>query len=238
MARVLTIAGREFRSYFVSFMGYWVIFMFLVITGAVFVLQKIVFPGAEADLEGLTGSMIFILILLTPMVTMRLIAEERRSGTLELLVSAPVRAHEVVAGKYLGVLGFYGIMMALTFEFPLVLLLWGHPDFWPMVVGYIGWVLCGAAFLAVGLFASSLTRDQITAAAVTLMILLFLWLVGFFAGNQTSFTAHAYQQISIYDHLEQLSRGVLQAKSVVFLLGFTLTFLFGTSLVVHFTKGR
>jgi ABC-2 type transport system permease protein len=238
MTRVLTIAGREFRSYFVSFMGYWVIFMFLVISGAVFVLQKIVFPGAEADLEGLTGSMIFILILLTPMVTMRLIAEERRSGTLELLVSSPVRAHEIVAGKYLGVLGFYGIMMALTFEFPIVLFLWGHPDFWPTVVGYIGWVLCGAAFLAVGLFASSLTRDQITAAAVTLMILLFLWLVGFFAGNKSTFAANAYHQISIYDQLEQLSRGVLQAKSVVFFVGFTLTFLFGTSLVVQSTKGR
>ncbi|MFQ6098889.1 MAG: ABC transporter permease [Armatimonadota bacterium] len=238
MTKVLTIAGKELRSYFVSFMGYWVIFMFLAITGLVFVLQKVIFPGAEADLEGLTGSMVFVLILVTPIVTMRLLAEERRTGTLELLASSPVYAHEIVLGKYLGVLGFYGVMMVLTFQFPLVLMIWGEPDFWPMVVGYLGWLLCGAAFLSVGLLASSLTRDQITAAAVTLMILLVLWLVGFFAGNKTGFTADAYHQLSIYDHLEQFARGVLQAKSVIFFVGLTATFLFATSLVVHFTKGR
>jgi len=234
MRNIWTIATKELRTYFTSPIGYGALFVFLVIIGIVFNLQKTMAPpspygGPQANMQGLTGSMVFVLILLSPIVTMRLVAEERSSGTLETLMTSPVREYEVVLGKYLAAVILYAIMMVLTFEFPILLRVYGTPDLAPILVAYSGWMLCGAAFLAVGLLTSSITRSQIAAGFFALGILLVLWLIGIF-GQVTAGSAYAdvFRQMSILDHLQEFERGTLALKSVAFFLSVIVFFLFAS----------
>jgi len=231
MRNIWTIATKELRTYFTSPIAYAALFVFLAIVGIVFNLQKTMVPqygmGAQADMQGLTGSMVFVLILLSPIVTMRLLAEERSSGTLEVLLTSPVREYQVVIGKYLAALMLYGIMMVVTFEFPIFLRIYGKPDLAPMLVAYIGWMLCGASFLAVGVMTSSITRSQIAAGFLALGILLMLWLIGIFSRfTAGSVWADVFRQMSILDHLAEFERGTLALKSVAFFLSVIVFFLF------------
>jgi ABC-2 type transport system permease protein len=138
-----------------------------------------------------------------------------------------VREYQVVLGKYLAALILYVIMMVITFEFPILLRIHGRPDFPPMVVGYVGWLLCGGSFLAVGVMTSSMTRSQVAAGCMALGILLILWLIGIF-GQMTQGTVWAdiFRQLSILDHLQEFERGTLALKSAVFFLSAIVFFLF------------
>ena len=233
MRNITTIMTKELRAYFTSPIAYAALFVFLLIIGIVFNLQKTMTPqygpGAQADMQGLTSSMVFVLILLSPIVTMRLLAEEKNSGTLEILMASPVREYEVVLGKYLAAVILYGIMMVVTFEFPIFLRIYARPDLPPMIVAYIGWMLCGASFLAVGVMTSSITRSQIAAGFLALGILLVLWLIGIFGRyGAGSVYADALRQISILEHLEEFDRGTLALKSVALFLGLIVFFLFAS----------
>jgi ABC-2 type transport system permease protein len=160
---------------------------------------------------------------------MRLLAEERSTGTLEVLMASPVREYEVVLGKYLAGVILYGVMMVITFEFPIFLRIYGKPDLPPMLVNYVGWMLCGAAFLAVGVMTSSITRSQIAAGFLALGILLVLWLIGIFGRFAAgSWWADVFRQMSILDHLEEFERGTLALKSVAFFLSVIVFFLFAS----------
>ena len=231
MRNIWTIATKELRTYFTSPIAYAALFVFLAIIGIVFNLQKTMMPpygpGAQADMQGLTSSMAFILILISPIVTMRLLAEERSSGTMEVLMTSPVREYQVVLGKYLAALILYVVMMVLTFEFPILLRIHGRPEFAPMVVGYVGWLLCGGAFLAVGVMTSSVTGSQIAAGFMALGILLTLWLIGIFGqATQGTMWADVFRQMSIIDHLQEFERGILALKSVAYFLSVIVFFLF------------
>ncbi|MGD8237682.1 MAG: ABC transporter permease [Armatimonadota bacterium] len=240
MRNIWTIAIKELRTYFTSPIAYAALFVFLAIVGLVFNLQKTMTPmGAQANMQGLTGSMIFVLILLSPAITMRLLAEERSSGTLEVLLTSPVREYQVVLGKYLAAVILYGIMMVITFEFPIFLRIYGRPDFPPMLVNYVGWLLCAASFLAVGVMTSSVTRSQIAAFCMGLGILLMFWLIGIFAGTTPgSWWADVFRQMSILDHLQEFERGTLALKSVAFFVSMIVFFLFASVRAVESLRWR
>ena len=193
--RVWPIFKKEMRLYFTSPVAYVVLFIFLVVMGWFFStilnyytlasMQSAMNPAMGRDLNvidsvmrPLFGNISVILVLaLVPFVTMRLIAEERQTGTIELILTYPVRDWEVLIGKYLAALGLYVVLLILTLLYPLILAYFTRVEWGAVLSGYLGLLLMGASFLAVGLFASSLTSSQIVAAVWTFGILLLLWVV-------------------------------------------------------------
>ncbi len=226
MKTILTIARRELNSYFASPIAYVVAAAFLVVTGFLFYL--ILAYSREASLRGIFANMSVLLLLVAPALTMRLLAEEQRSGTIELLLTAPVRDFEVVLGKFLGGLGLIAAMLALTLYYPLVLFLYGSPEKGHIISGYLGVLLLSAAFVAIGLFASSLTANQIVAAVVTFMILLLLWLIGAAADIASPPIADIFRYMSIERYYDDFTRGVVDSKAVVYFASVMVVFLFAT----------
>ncbi|MEK7217325.1 MAG: ABC transporter permease subunit, partial [Chloroflexota bacterium] len=209
MRNALAIGGKEVRTYFSSPMAYVVAAIFLAATGFFFVQDLAVLQLAR--LQGFFGPASFLLLLLCPLLTMRLLAEEQKLGSLELLLTAPVRDEEVVVGKYIGALAMVGAMLALTLYFPLVLFLFGDPDHGPVLTGYLGIFLLGACFAAVGLFASSMTSNQIVAAVIALGFSLLFWLAGT-AGSMVQEVPGArdlLQYLMLSTHYGELVRGVV-----------------------------
>lgn len=176
MRNILAITTKELKTFFASPMAYVIAATFLMINGFFFAQDLLVVQLARMD--GFFGPGSFLLLLIGPILTMRLLAEEQKLGTLELLLTAPVRDEEVVLGKFLSVMGILLVMLLLTFYFPLLLLLFSEPDFGPILTGYLGMFLLSSCFLAVGLLASSLTSNQIVAAVLGVGVLLLFWLLG------------------------------------------------------------
>jgi len=169
MRKTLIIARRELAGYFVSPMAY-VIVALLLLTSGLWFFHKIFIPGREASLRPLLEAMAFIMIFAVPVLTMRLLAEEYSSGTVETLMTVPVSDAQVVAGKFLGVLGFYVVLLATTLILLLIMILFGQPDAGVVGMGYLGMMLLGALYISIGLFASSLTDYQLVAAIVGVAI--------------------------------------------------------------------
>lgn len=236
MKNVLAIAERELKSYFVSPVAYVVTAMFLLISGYLF--SVIVLNTNEASLRYLISNLSVIWLFITPALTMRLLAEESRSGTIELLLTNPVRDFEVVLGKYLGALGLLLVMVAFTLYYPFLLLMFGNPDRGPMVAGYVGVVLQAAAFLSIGLLASSLTQNQIVAAVLTFAILLIMWLsesVANFIGRPAS---DIMRYLSVTSHFQDFSRGVIDTTHVIYFLSIVAASLFLTYLSLQTRRWR
>lgn len=226
MSRVMTIALRELRSYFASPIAYIVSAAFLVVTGYLFTL--ILFYSREASLRGLFGNISVLLIIVAPALTMRLLAEEQRSGTIELLLTSPVRDVEVVLGKFLAGLGLLSTMLGLTLYYPAVLFIYGNPEKGHVIAGYVGTLLMAAAFVSVGLFASSLSGNQIVAAVLTFMMLLMLWLISPAADFAGAPLADILRYMSIERYYSDFIRGVIDTKAVVYFLSIISVFLFAT----------
>lgn len=235
------VARRELYSYVVSPMPYVVAAVFLVITGVIFY-SMMANPIAGATLRPLLPSMVFLLGLVVPIFTMRLIAEEKAAGTIELLMTFPLTDGHVVMGKYLATFVVYVVMLVPTVTFPLVLWVYGARDIGPLGTAYIGLVLLGAAFLAVGIFASSLARSQIIAAVVGVGLLLLLWVIGFVAQGLTPVVgatlARGLGYLSLVDHFEDFGRGMIETRDVVYYLTFTCALLFLTVQAVQSSRWR
>jgi ABC-2 type transport system permease protein len=227
MRKVLTIAGKELRSYFVSAMGYVVMVFFLGVSGLMFALS-VAYPQPVADMRGLLGSMAFITLFMSPVLTMGLLSQERASGSIELLMTNPVRDVEVTLGKYLAALGLFAILCVISLEFPLIMEKYGDPDWGAILGGYLGLFLCGMAFIAVGLFASSLTSNQIAAAILALFMLLFLWLVGWLSYSVSQKLGDVIKYVSIYDNFQDFQKGIIDTKPILFFLSLTAYALFMT----------
>lgn len=224
MRNTLIIAGKETRTYFSSPMAYVVMVVFLGISGFFFASNLIY--TQEATVRGflLPGS--FVLMLLCPILTMRLLAEEQKMGTLELLLTAPVRDSEVVLGKFLASLAMLGTMVGLTLYYPLLLFLFGAPDPGPVLSGYLGFLLVGAALLSIGLLASSLTSNQIVAAILALGLSILLWLIGGAAGMVGGLPAQILVYLSLPSHFGDFSWGIVDTKDVIYYLSVSAVFLF------------
>ena len=224
MRNTTTIALREFKSYLASPMAYVVTGIFLVFTG--FFFQSSLATYSETSIRGFLGWGSILLLLLAPVLTMRLLAEEKKMGTLELLLTAPVRDNEVIVGKFLGSLGILTAMLALTFYYPLLLMWFGDPDWGPIATGYLGLFLLSGASLAVGLFASSLTSNQIVAAVVAGGILCALWFVGMIASLVPEALGEVINYVSLSYYFPDFMRGMIDTRGIIYYLSITVLFLF------------
>ena len=224
MRNTTTIALREFKSYLASPMAYVVTGIFLVLTG--FFFQSSPTTYSETSISGFLVWGSILLLLLAPVLTMRLLAEEKKMGTIELLLTAPVRDSEVIAGKFLGSLGILTAMLALTLYYPLLLMWFGDPDMGPIATGYLGLFLLGCTSLAVGLFASSLTSNQLVAAMVAGGIIFALWFAGMAAGLLPEAMGEVISYLSLYHHFSSFMRGVIDTRGIIYYLSITVLFLF------------
>jgi ABC-2 type transport system permease protein len=219
-----TIALKEFKSYLASPMAYVVTGIFLVLTGSFF--QSSPTTYSETSINGFLAYGSILLLLLASVLTMRLLAEEKKIGTLELLLTAPVRDSEVIMGKFLGSLGILTAMLALTFYYPILLMWFGDPDIGPIATGYLGLFLLGCTSLAVGLFASSLTSNQIVAVVIAGGILFALWFIGTAADLLPEALGEVTGYLSLYYHFPDFMRGVIDTRGIIYYLSITALFLF------------
>jgi ABC-2 type transport system permease protein len=234
---ILAIVERELRAYFVSPVAWLVAAFFVALWGILF--AAIVLGGREAVLRPLLNNLSITFLLGAPLVTMRLVAEEARSGTLELLLTQPIREVELVLGKYLASVIFVLFLLGLTLYFPLLLQIFGNPDRGPMITGYLGVLLQWMAFLAIGLVASSFSQNQIVAAVITFVVLLVLWLSDILAGSVIGgAAAEVARYISITRRFEDMSRGVIDTKDVVFFLSVVAACLFISTQVIMARRYR
>ena len=221
------IAWKETKAYFGTPAAYVVGTMFLALTGVFFV-AEVTSPFAEASIRGIVEWASFFIILLAPLLTMRLLAEEQKLGTLELLLTSPVRDWEVVLGKYIASLLILLAILSATFYYTLLLFWFGDPDIGPVLSGYLGLVLFGAASLAIGLLGSSLSSNQIVAAVVGIAILLMLTFVNRVADLITGIAKQVVDGLSMSRHMVDFGRGVIDTSSVVFFLSLAAVFIFLT----------
>lgn len=228
MRNILTIAVKEYKTYFVTAIGYVVMLIFFLIASYLFLEIALQAWQREATLRYLFQDMSIIMLFVVPLMTMRTLAEERSSNTIELLMTSPVREVEVVLGKYLGALGLYLTMLLFTLQYPLFLILYSNrqADVGPIVAGYIGAFLVGASFLAIGVFLSALTSSQIVAAVSTFGVLLLLWIVNITSYRVMGTTGEVLSYLAINRHIEDMVSGVIDLKDLIFFGSFIFVFLF------------
>lgn len=217
MKRIWAIAKREFRSYFDSPIAYVAITVFLVISGVLFFYGGSgFFEEGEATLRPFFEWVPLIFVFYLPAVSMRLLADEKRSGTMELLVTMPVRDSEVILGKYVASLGFLAVSLLLSLVFPLVVALVGDPDWGPIVGGYLGLLLVGACYLGIGLMTSSWSQNQIISFVLALLIGGFFYFVDKLVGAVWESTRELFAYVSFHQHFQNISRGVIDTRDLVF----------------------
>ena len=236
MRNVMAIADRELRSYFASPIAYVVIGFFALVFGVIYasIMSWFVTQGMQMGMSmgpqnlnvnqqlirPLMLNLAVISLFLLPAITMRTYAEEKRSGTIELLLTSPLTDMQIVFGKFLGALALYVIMLAITLIHIGLLFLFGRPDWKPLVTGYAGMLLFGASFVSIGLFISSLTRNQIIAGVATFAVGLLVWVIDW-VGSLFGPTAESvFRYLSMTGHLEDFIKGVVDTKHVVYYLSF------------------
>ncbi len=238
MRNVAALTQRELAASFLSPVAYIVAAVFLVATGYLFMTHTLV-EGEEAAIRPLLDGMAWLLVFALPLLTMRVLADEYASGTIEALMTAPVTDVEVVVGKFLGVLVFYVALLAATVVHVAVLAAYGELDTGVVLYGYFGMILLGALYVAVGVFASSLTRHQLIAAIIGMGLLsLFTLVVDAFAGWQGGTWRVVLGYVNILRHFGDFSKGIVDTKSIVFFLSGTAFFLFLATKVLESRRWR
>jgi ABC-2 type transport system permease protein len=216
MSNVWAVTTRELRSYFLSPLAYLVGAFFVFGSGLLFWL--ILQSNHEASVRGLISNVHVLFLFVIPMISMRLLAEEQRTGTMELLMTNPVQEWEIVTGKFLGSAFFVLCMLLATLLFPLFLFIFGSPDRGPILTGYLGALLQGSAFLAIGLWASSLTENQIVSAVISFILLLALWLSDNIGQASGGIFGQIVGYTSLINHIQGFAQGVVDSKDVIFYL--------------------
>ncbi len=245
MRNVWIILRNELRRYFVSPVAYLLLTMFAVIFGFFFwnSLGYFVYVGMESQMRGqpfpmnvneqiirpLLSNMSVVGLFFIPMITMRLFAEEKRSGTIELLATSPIRDAEVIIGKWLAAMGVYACMLVFSGLNFVFLFRYGKPDWKPLLIGVLGLLLQAGALLAIGTFISTLTKNQIIAAGATFGVCLLLWILEWVAGYETSTWARVLSYMSVITHYESFARGVLDLKDAIYYVTLIFLGLFFTS---------
>jgi ABC-2 type transport system permease protein len=233
MNNVMTIFRREMRSYFNSPVAYIVITLFLLVSGYFF--SSTLFINNSADLRSLFGIAGFILMLFTPAVTMRLLAEERRAGTIEILVTLPVKDEEIVVGKFLAGFALTAISIVLTFIAYLTIASLGNADFGAALGGYLGLILMSGVYVAIGLFTSSLSPNQIIAFIVGFVIIFTFFMLDKILPFLPDALASFFEYLSIDYHYGNISRGVIDSRDLIYYFSMIFFFLY---LAVKMTQLR
>src|SRR6185369_8926814 len=234
MRNVWIICRKELGSYFVSPVAYLLLTMFGLLFGFFFwtELQYFVVAGMEMQMRGqmfpmnlneqvirpLLQNVSVIGLFFIPMITMRLFAEEKRTGTIELLATSPVRDLEIIVGKWLAAVTLYACLLLFTALNFALLFKYGNPDWKPLAVGYLGLLLQAGALLAIGTFISTLTKNQIVAGVATFGVCLLLWVLEWVSAYETATWARVLAYMSVITHFESFGRGVIDAKDAVFYL--------------------
>lgn len=222
MKNTLTIARRQFASYFNGPIAYIVICVVLLAFG--FLFWRTFFLYQVASMRAMVQgpfSLPLILVIALPALTMGLIAEEKRTGTIELLLTMPVKDSEVIFGKFLGVLGLFVVMLLLTIPYPLSVASLGNLDAGPVFTIYLGVFLLGAAMIAIGIMFSSFTENQIIAFFGALATCFVLWMLGKVLVFAPTSITDVLEYLSFDSHLESMARGVVDTRNVVYFLSLT-----------------
>ena len=245
MKNVLLICQKELKSYFASPIAYAVMGIFGLIFGWVFynatrdvvrfqfqsqmMGQQQPMSVNDAIISPLLGFAGTIALFLVPMITMRLFAEEKRTGTIELLLTSPVKDVEIILGKWVGAMLLYSSVMFMSLLNIALLFFWSKPDWKPLLVAYLGLLLQGGCLLAVGTLISTMTRNQIIAGGVTFFVCLLLWLLSWFTAFDSSAVSSVVNYLSIVTHMENFRKGVLDFKDTIFYVSLIFFALFLTS---------
>ena len=249
MNGVLAILNRELKAFFFSPLGYVVLTLMLLVNGGVFwiimsFLNDPRAPGGSpgAPLEYFFGQTLYfwlVLLVMTPALTMRLLSEERRSGSIEPLMTAPVSEAQVVMGKFMAALVFYVALWLPTVTYAGIVAYHSDIDWGPVGAGYLGILGIGCLFLAVGLFASSLSRNQLIAAIIAFAILIVLFSFGLL---ENLFNSEATREVlgymNLWRHMEDFSKGIVDTRALVYYLSATTLFLFLSSKALAANKWR
>jgi ABC-2 type transport system permease protein len=244
MRNIWTIAKREFNHYFVSPAAYVVTLVFLLVLGIIFFGQlsgTLLFGGSPQVVQWVFGPFVTLVLFLSPGITMRLLAEEQRSGTMELLLTAPLREWELVLGKWLAAFAFMAVVVFLTGIYFLITNAYTTPglDRGAVLAAFVGFLLMCAAMLAIGVFTSSLFANQIAAFFATMGVSLTLWLVGFLFQNETGLMAEVVNYLDLSGHFyNNFYAGVVDLADVVYFVSMAALFLFLTTRVIESRRWR
>ncbi|AFK86234.1 MULTISPECIES: ABC transporter permease [Thermoanaerobacterium] len=228
--KMLTIYKRELKSYFLSPLAYVLVGFLLLISGYFF--ATFVLSTQYALMSPVFGNMVFVFMFISPILTMKLISEEMKNGTDQLLMTSPLRITDMVLGKYFAALTVYTLSLVVSLIYPLYLKIYSTPDFGPILTGYIGTFLMGAAFIAIGIFASSLTENQLIAGVIGFSILLLFWIVSWLGDVFQGTAKNIVDNISLLQRFTNFQNGVLSLNDVVFYLSVIIFFVFVTIMVV------
>ena len=250
MSNVLAIAGKELKAYYSSPIAYVVLGFFALMFGFFFYSLLLYFDRQSLQAAGqpvnvneqflrpvfLNATVIFLFVL--PLVTMRTYSEEKRSGTIELLLTAPLTDLQIILGKFLGAMGLYASMLAITLVHVGLLFKFGDPEWRPIVTTYLGLLLMGGCFVSAGLLISSLTKNQIVAGMITFGVFLMLWVINWIASFMGPTTQQVLNYLSITDHLDDFTKGILDTKHLVYYVSFITFGLFLTARSVDTERWR
>ena len=252
MSNVLAIAQKELRSYFASPIGYVITGLFALLFGWIFYAylsffvrssEQMTMGGGTPNVNqqmiaGLLQTTATIILFVMPMITMRTYSEEKRSGTIELLLTSPVSDVQIILGKFFGAMALYAAMLAVTLFHVAILFWFGNPEWKPIATTYLGLLLFGGCFISVGLLISSLTKNQIVAFTASFGVFLLLWIIdwmGAFAGP-TVYSVLTY--LSVIGHLEDFTKGVLDTTHLIYYVSFISFGLFLTAKSVDMERWR
>jgi len=253
MSNILAIAQKELKSYFASPIAYVIIGFFALVFGYFYIVSINVFlqmamqmgvPGQgqvninNMAIRPLLQNVSVVALFVLPLITMRTYAEEKRSGTIELLLTSPLTDFQIIMGKFIGAVALYALMLAITLPHMAVLFIYGNPEWKPIVTGYLGLLLMGASFISMGLWISSLTRNQIVAGMITFAMFLLLWTINWAIDSAGPTMQKILTALSITDHFDDFAKGVIALRHLVYYLSFISFGLFLTAKSVDSERWR
>ena len=226
MRGITLIFSKELSTYLGSPMAYIVSAIFIALSGASFTTYLAQTSYTDTSIRGFLEAAQLLIMLFSVLLTMRLISEEKKLGTWELLLTAPVREYEIVLGKFFSSLFVLAGMLILTLYFPILLMIFGDPDTGPILTSYLGLILLGSASLAIGIFTSSLTANQMVSAVIAVGILYGLWFLGIISNLIPEPASAILSYFSLSYHFPNFIRGVVDTRDIIYYISVTAVFLF------------
>jgi ABC-2 type transport system permease protein len=238
MKNIFAIARREFQGYFNSLIAYVFLVIYLLLTSWLFF--RLFFLNGQASMRLMFDVLPWVFLFFIPAITMRLWAEEKKVGTMELLMTLPIRDRDAVVGKYLAALGLLALALILTFALPIITATLGNLDPGPVVGGYLGAVLLGGAYLAIGVFVSSLTENQIVAFILGVVLIFVMYMIGsdIVLYSVPASMASVLEYLSLGTHFNSIGRGVIDSRDLVYYLSIIVFFLYLNTRSIESRKWR
>ena len=256
MSNILAIAQKELKSYFASPIAYIVIGLWALLYGYFFaaILHFLAQQSMQMNQFGMQGpqsmnvnqqlirpllqNVLILILFLMPMVTMRAYSEEKRSGTIELLLTSPLTDFQIIMGKFLGALALWGLALVISLIHIALLFRFGNPEWKPIATAYLGLLLMGGCFISVGLLISSFTSNQIVAGMATFGVFLLLWVVNWIGSFSGPTVDKITQYLSIIDHFDDFAKGIIDTSHLIYYISFISFGLFLTAKSVDSERWR